>query len=63
MEIIGSIIYTYCLFDRFCVPVFRELKVKELNYKQYIRLITVCIMPGALMQLMSECFEKASSLS
>ena len=51
-EVIGCIIYTYCLFDRFCVPVFRNLKVKELNLKSYIHLISICIMPGALIQLM-----------
>lgn len=53
-EVIAAIIYTYCLFDRFCVPVFRQLNVKELNFKQYVRLISMCIMPGALMQLMSK---------
>ena len=51
-EILGSIIYTYCLFDRFCVPVFRNLKVKELNLNGYLHLISICVLPGALMQLM-----------
>jgi sterol O-acyltransferase len=51
-EIIGSIIYTYCLFDRYCVPVFRDLKVKNMNWKTYVHLISISIMPGALMQLM-----------
>lgn len=51
-EILGSMVYTYCLFDRYCVPVFRELKIKHLTYKSYIRLISICIMPGALIQMM-----------
>jgi sterol O-acyltransferase len=51
-EIIGSIIYTYCLFDRFCVPVFRSLKIKDMTWKTYVHLISISIMPGALMQLM-----------
>ena len=40
-EVFGAIVYTYCLFDRYCVPVFRELKVKELDFKSYVHLISV----------------------
>ncbi|CAF0870781.1 unnamed protein product [Brachionus calyciflorus] len=51
-EIGGTIIYTYCLFDRFCVPVFGSLKVKELTLKSYVYLISISILPGALIQMM-----------
>ena len=40
-EVFGAIIYTYCLFDRFCVPVFRDLKLKELSFQSYLHLISV----------------------
>ena len=40
-EVFGAMIYAYCLFDRYCVPVFRDLKVKELNFKSYLHLISV----------------------
>jgi len=42
-EVLGAIIYTYCLFDRYCVPVFRNLKVKELNFQAYLHLISVSL--------------------
>ena len=51
-EILGSMIYTYCLFDRFCVPVFRDLNVKQLTFSSYVYLISICIMPGAFIQIM-----------
>ncbi len=54
MEILGSIVYVYCLFDRFCLPVFRSINIKALNLQSYIQLITMCILPGALIQLISE---------
>lgn len=52
-EIGGTIIYTYCLFDRFCVPTFRTLKIKELTLNSYLHLISISILPGALIQMMS----------
>ena len=53
-EIIGVTIYSYFLFDRFCGPVFREVKVKELDFKAYLNLISISIMPGAMIQFMSK---------
>jgi sterol O-acyltransferase len=53
-EVAGGMIYAYCLFDRFCVPLFRSLNVHELNIKSYVYLISVCIMPGALIQMISK---------
>jgi len=52
-EVFGCILYTYILFDRFCVPLFRDIKLKDLDTKSYIYLISLCIMPGALIQLMT----------
>lgn len=51
-EISGCILYTYCLFDRYCVPVFRSIQVRKLSFVSYVELISICVMPGALMQLM-----------
>ncbi len=56
-EVLGSVIYTYYLFDRFCVPLFRNLQVKELTFRSYVYLISLCIMPGALCQFMSKFFK------
>lgn len=54
IEMLGSIVYTYYLFDRFCVPLFRDLNIKDLTIGSYVYLISICIMPGALIQFMSE---------
>ncbi|RNA41655.1 sterol O-acyltransferase 1-like isoform X2 [Brachionus plicatilis] len=51
-EIGGVIIYTYCLFDRFCIPVFSKVVVKDLDFKAYLYLISISILPGALIQMM-----------
>jgi sterol O-acyltransferase len=51
-EVAGCLLYTYCLFDRYCVPVFRSIVVSELGLVKYIQLVSMCIMPGALIQLM-----------
>lgn len=51
-EVLGSMVYTYCLFDRFCVPVFRQLRIRNLTLSSYAYLISICVLPGALIQLM-----------
>lgn len=54
-EVFGCMIYTYCLFDRFCVPVFRKLKIREMGLLNYIELVSICVLPGALIQIMVFC--------
>ena len=51
-EVVGTMIYTYCLFDRFCVPEFRKLNVRELTLSSYVHLISISILPGALILIM-----------
>lgn len=51
-EIIGVVIYTYFLFDRFLTPVFRNVKVRELDFTAYLNLISICILPGAMIQFL-----------
>lgn len=51
-EVAGCMLYTYCLFDRYCVPVFRSLRVRDLGLVRYIELVSISILPGALMQMM-----------
>lgn len=51
-EVAGCMLYTYCLFDRYCVPVFKSLRVRELGLVKYIELVSISIMPGALIQMM-----------
>ncbi len=53
LEIIASIIYAYCLFDRFCLPTLRQLDIKKLDAKLYAQLITSFVLPGALIQMIS----------
>lgn len=53
VEVLGCILYTYCLFDRFCVPLFRDLKLKDISFKHYVYYTSLCILPGALIQLMT----------
>lgn len=51
-EVTGCLIYTYCLFDRYCVPVFRSLNVQKMNLVSYVQLVSISILPGAMMQMM-----------
>jgi len=51
-EVAGCMVYTYCLFDRYCVPVFRSLNVQKMNLVSYIQLVSISILPGAMMQMM-----------
>lgn len=51
-EVFACIIYCYCLFDRFVIPRFREVKIKELDFKEYVYLTSICILPAALLQIM-----------
>ncbi len=52
IEVFGCLIYTYCLFDRYCVPMFRRIHVQSLGFVSYVELISMSVMPGALMQMM-----------
>ncbi|XP_031570639.1 sterol O-acyltransferase 1-like [Actinia tenebrosa] len=48
LQVIGCILYTYYVFVRFCVPVFRNTGKEPGNFKQLILSSFSCMLPGTM---------------
>ncbi|GAV02743.1 hypothetical protein RvY_13270 [Ramazzottius varieornatus] len=44
----GALAYTYYIFVRFCMPVFRNFNREHVNLKTFVKSIFDCVLPGSL---------------
>ena len=58
IQVLGCILYTYYIFERFCVPVFRNFNREHVSAKPLIVAVFSCMLPGTLVLLIGEYFAK-----
>lgn len=51
IQVLGCILYTYYIFERFCVPVFRNFNREHVTAKPLIVSMFSCMLPGTLVLL------------
>ena len=51
IQILGAIIYTYYILNRFCIPVFKHFNTEHVTVKMFISSILSCHLPGTLLLL------------
>jgi sterol O-acyltransferase len=52
-QVFGSIMYTYYIFARFCIPVFQHFNTEHVTLKMFIHSILNCTLPGTLLLLVA----------
>lgn len=52
-QVVVCIFYTYYIFERFCVPVFRNFSHEHLTPQAFLLAVFGCMMPGALVLLIA----------
>jgi sterol O-acyltransferase len=52
-QVLGCILYTYYIFERFCIPVFKHLNKEHLNVKMFVFSLLNCTLPGTLLLLVA----------
>jgi hypothetical protein len=48
-QFVGAALFSYYLFYRFCLPVFRNFKSEHVTIKRFVLSILNCTLPGALL--------------
>ena len=54
MQVLGCILYTYYIFERFCVPVFHNFNKEHVTAKALIVSMFSCMLPGTLALLIGK---------
>ena len=52
-QVFGCIMYTYYIFLRFCIPVFKHLNTEHMTLKMFIHSLFNCTLPGTLLLLVA----------
>ena len=63
VQVLGCILYTYYIFERFCVPVFRNFNREHVTPKPFIIAVFSCMLPGTLVLLIGEYPENLQTLN